>query len=490
MATISSVWNCDSDILTCEFKAHVKEWKNMDRTSPNTASAARDFYDEHIFPVIKALFRGNRPLKVYGGLILTLGSVPEPLILSILGLKPQHVGLLYTQEGEQFLPQIQEETQLPLGQIHPRKVDGAHIVEVYEAIMTLYDDWERPEHLAADITGGRKPMVSGLAMASAVLGADLCYVHYRDFYPELGYKPEPGSEHLILLDNPYTVLGDLDVERAKALYKVHDYAGAQRVFRRLEEQVGDANKAKTYEAYGFLCEIYEAWDALDFGTASRSLDRLLKLLQQFSTLSGLAELDQAADRLRKQEEVLQTLLTFRDRDKERLALQAPDGFHFAFMLYHSARRREAQGKLDMACLLLYRLLEWIGQHRLAQHGIQTDDAKYSNRDALNRRYRQKRKELRISDGSASVPKRIKLLDGFLVLYALNDDIVKSLNWDKLQSLVKVRNLSIYAHGMTVIPKEEFQAFKAMVEELFGQAQRLAGIDDAALFNQQHEFVTL
>lgn len=474
-----------------EFDARVQEWKNMDRSSRAAEADALVFYDKHIFPFIKATFSepGNRPPKVYDGLILTLGFAPAPLILSILGLKPKRVGLLYTQEGEKFLSQIQEETKLTLGQIHLRKVNGANIVEVYEAIMTFYEDWGHPENLAADITGGRKPMVSGVTMACAVLGADIYYVDYSEIYAELGNKPEPGSEHLILLDNPYTVFGDLEIERAKNLYNAHDYAGAQRVFRRLKDQVGDANKAKTYEAYGFLCETYEAWDTLDFGKANSSLEQLLKLLQQFSTLSGLAPLHQATARLREQVGVLQTLRTF--RKNERLALQAPDGFHFAFMLYHSARRREAQGKLDMACLLLYRLLEWVEQHRLAQYGIRTGNPDYSAFDevALFGRYGKKRRELYGRLNMFALPTPIGLVDGFLVLHALDDESVESLDWQALPSLLEVRNQSIYAHGMTVISEEKFQAFRATVEAQFGQAQHLAGID-AALFNQQHEFVTL
>ncbi len=474
-----------------EFDAHVQEWKNMARTSRAEEDTALVFYDKHIFPFIKATFSdpGNRPPKVYDGLILTLGSAPEPLILSILGMKPKRVGLLYTQEGEQFLSQIQEETQLPHEQIQLREVDGTHIVEVYEKIMTLYNDWGRPEHLAADITGGRKPMVSGLTMACAVLGADIYYVGCSEIYPELGNKPEPGSEHLILLDNPYTVFGDLEIERAKNLYNAHDYAGAQRVLRRLRGQVGDANTATTCEAYGFLCETYEAWDALDFGKASNSLEQLLKLIQQFSTLSRLAQLYQAEARLRKQEGVLQTLLTF--SKNEWLALQAPDGFHFAFMLYHSALRREEQRKLDMACLLLYRLLEWVEQHRLALYGIWTDDPDYSAFDegALFDRYKRKRMEVYRYPNVFALPTSIGLVDGFLVLHALDDEIAKGLNWHALKSLPDTRNRSIYAHGMTVISEEKFQAFKATVEKQFVLAQSLAGID-AALFKQQHEFITL
>ena len=230
-----------------EFQTRVAEWKNMDRTSTDAKREALIFYDKHIFPLVKKLFLSkpkDRPQKEYEALILTVGLSPEPLILSILATKPKRVGLLYTPETEKFLPRIQKETALTLDQLDKRKIDGSNIIEMYEAIMGLYTDWGSPSNVAVDITGGKKSMVSGAAMAGAVLGADIYYVDTNHFNRELG-KPEPGSEYLSLLDNPYTVLGDLEVEKAKDLYDRYDYAGAQRIFNQLNEQVGNPSQAQS-----------------------------------------------------------------------------------------------------------------------------------------------------------------------------------------------------------------------------------------------------
>ena len=475
-----------------EFQTRVAEWKNMDRTSTDAKREALIFYDKHIFPLVKKLFLSkpkDRPQKEYEALILTVGLSPEPLILSILATKPKRVGLLYTPETEKFLPRIQKETALTLDQLDKRKIDGSNIIEMYEAIMGLYTDWGSPSNVAVDITGGKKSMVSGAAMAGAVLGADIYYVDTNHFNRELG-KPEPGSEYLSLLDNPYTVLGDLEVEKAKDLYDRYDYAGAQRIFNQLNEQVGNPSQAKVYEAYGLLCAAYEAGDNLDISSAKENLQQLLSILKQFTSASRLVPLRNLEQPLVEQKMALECLENI--FKNEQLALCLPDGFHFAFMLYHNALRREAQGKLDMACLILYRLLEWTEQHRLAKYGINTSNPDYSKdgieQNQLFERYRQKRKEVYGSADMSTLPAPIALADGFLLLDALEDEIVEDLRWSALKGQVEIRNRSVYAHGMSKINPKSFKAFKPTVEKLFKKAQELAGINTDA-FNTQHKFIT-
>ena len=85
------------------------------------------------------------------------------------------------------------------------KIGGSDVVEIYEKVKKQYEEWNiHPMKLAMDITGGKKSMVSGAAMAGAVLGADIYYVDSREFLQEFR-KPKPGSEYLNLLENPYVV---------------------------------------------------------------------------------------------------------------------------------------------------------------------------------------------------------------------------------------------------------------------------------------------
>ena len=475
-----------------EFDTRVEEWKNMDRSTRDKLNAALTFYDEHLFPLVKELFLSkpqNHPQKRYDALILTVGFSPEPLILSISAMNPKQVGFLHTFDTAIFLDRIQQETGLKLHQLHRHEISGSNTVDVYKVIMELYEKWGHPSNIAVDITGGKKSMVGGAAMAGAALGADIYYVDNTTFTPY--GKPEPGSEYLSLLDNPYTVFGDLEVSKAKDLYNRHDYAGAQRIFNQLKGEVGDPNLATIHEAYGLLCATYEAWDNLDIHSAQENLDQLLEILCRYSSLSGLVPLCDYKPVLVEQVEALKRLNDiFAD---EKLAFCTPDGFYFAFMIYHNALRRESQGKLDTACLLLYRLLEWIGQHRLAQYGIMTSQPNYSNsglgETKLLDEYKKKRKTVYGSASVLDLPNPIALVDGFLLLDALEDGIVEGLNWNAFRGQVEMRNRSVYAHGMSKITAKNFNAFKSTVEKRFKKAQEIAGIHPKT-FNEQHKFIAL
>ena len=194
-----------------EFDECVREWKSMDRSTDDERNQASEFYDNKVFPFIKDVFLGKpencRPEgKEYGGLILTVGLSPEPLILSICALKPTQLSLLYTQETEKFLQRIEKEA-LAIGitAVSKHEIGGSDVVEIYEIVKKQYDDWEiHPDKLAVDITGGKTSMAAGAAMAGCVLGADIYYVDSGEFLPEFR-KPAPGTEYLNLLANPYVV---------------------------------------------------------------------------------------------------------------------------------------------------------------------------------------------------------------------------------------------------------------------------------------------
>ena len=419
------------------------------------------------------------------------------MILSICAIKSEKIGLICNKGREKSIDRIVKETDLQASDLVSGgcAVDGSNTIEIYKAIMDFYAEWNEPDKIALGITGGTKVMSSAAAMAGAILGADIYYVHTE--VKNILNKPVPCSEYLRLLDNPYIVFGDFEIEKAKSLYEVHDYAGAQRIFNELEREVGDVNQAIVYETYRYLCTTYEDWDNLDTGKAGSVLDNLLKILMDYPRSEDLRHLHDYQDCLEKQREALKHLQSF--IKEPQLALKRPNGFHFAFTLYHNALRREAQGKLDMACLILYRLLEWIAQQRLAEYRINTKTPNYSEledktNDELLRLYNEKRKEVYPTnvDGSETqdlpeLPSKIALVDGFLILGALEDEVVEDLDWGVFRNVVDTRNQSIFAHGMKKIEKKSYDAFKSIVEERFKKAQEIADIN-ADAFNEQHKFI--
>ena len=502
-----------------ELERRIEEWEQLSQKRGKTSNEAGEYYDEHILPSVKERFVEKSKLvlrqKTYDGLILTVGRSPEPQILSICAIagKSTRVGLLYTEAANDSLNRIFKGMDWQYSDVFDRahRIDGSDTTEIYRTIMELYREWEKyaesdEPKIAVGITGGKKVMASAAALAGATLRADIYYVD-TDEKNKLN-KPVPGSEYLRLLDNPYTVFGDLEVQKAKDLYERYDYAGARHIFEQLEEQVRTPDQVAGYKAYKLLCATYEKWDNLDIGEetgSSKELRELLEILGQYPSLPELVPLQNLKKKLRAQKEALEHLRGIFKKGNEQSALSSSVGFHFAFMLYHSALRREAQGKLDMACLILYRLLEWIGQYHLAKYDIDTSQPNYSKTGVdeaeLLCQYKAKKKNAyksakkKLDSPPTALPiDKIALADGFHILDALDDEIVTQnpvLRWGRFLGRLEVRNQSIFAHGLKRINKDDFEGFKSLVEELFKKAQEIAEIDttDADVFKKQHKFIS-
>lgn len=84
--------------------------------------------------------------------------------------------------------------------------------------------------------------------------------------------------------------------------------------------------------------------------------------------------------------------------------------------------------------------------------------------------------------STYLPEQISLLDGFIHLAALGDEIMMSGKGEsvgklkRLRSVVYLRNNSIFAHGFSPVSKEDYDKFKEFVLLLFRQFCELEQID--------------
>lgn len=172
-----------------------------------------------------------------------------------------------------------------------------------------------------------------------------------------------------------------------------------------------------------------------------------------------------------------------------------------FTMYINAEIRRKQEKYDMATLLLYRLLEMIEQRRLAVYNLYVSQMNYGDINYnLDRQPELKgtgtderlrllketvcavKKELFHRNVSAYLPDQISLLDGFILLLALNDEITevktgKPINkLKRIRSMVYLRNNSIFAHGLGPVPEEDFMKFRAFVIDIFKEFCVIEGID--------------
>ncbi len=143
-------------------------------------------------------------------------------------------------------------------------------------------------------------------------------------------------------------------------------------------------------------------------------------------------------------------------------------------IYCNALRREEQNKLDMAALLLYRLLEMIEQAALAAYGMDTAEPDYyclvgvplegpqqgenstcarqgrrpATREELQEKFGTIRvKILRKQPSETTLPGQISLFNGYLLLKAIDDPLARGINLPRLNGLIEKRNFSLLSTGL-------------------------------------------
>jgi len=440
-----------------------EQWKRIDE------DARERFYEEQLFPAIKNVVvsreQNNYP-QSYTHLILPVGFSPEPLILSILILRPAKVYFLYTQDSGKYLDRIVSESGLMISQIDKDEILETNVPEIYQKVKAIYEKWGKPSRIAVDISGGKKSMVGGCALAGSLIGAHLFYVDSQ-FLPTLR-KPEPGSEKLVILANPYDVFGDLKLERAKDLYSQLDYVGAQRILSELQDQT---STPELYVSRVLLCEAYSAWDDWKIDLALEKMHQTISTIEKYALANPSTPLNDRLVRLRPQliilERLQQALKIINDSNNDIEILTAPE-LYLAMMatLQTGAVRQEQKGKLDVAALLWYRLIELMGQQRLSTYRIRTGEPDYSDTPSdLLDKYQSAHLKLFKGSKPEQLPSPISLLSGYILLSALEDQLGKDLKLLEIRGKVDARDKGIFAHGFKPLQQKEYDDFKNMAQKI-------------------------
>jgi len=361
----------------------------------------------------------------------------------------------------------------------------------------VYEKWGRPRNIYVDFTGGTKSMAAGCAMAGSAIGAKLIYIA-GNFLTDLR-KPEPGSEKLCYIDDPYTVFGDLEREQAISLFNKMDYVSAYRIFEELEQRVPGT---KEYSALKYISKAYNAWDSLDISGAADNLSKCYEIVVTEGKIDKSFVLNSHIEKLEKQLGVIRVLEKIHcseEAAKNKSVIFDNIGYLIA-NLYQNAMRREKQEKYEMASLLLYRILEIVEQKRLWNYGVDTSDADFTklceDEKVLLEKANKIIRSVKGFNEWKQLDKKISLLAGYILLAAVGDDIIKTKkpgkeidSINRLRNKVEARNNSIFAHGYEFISKEKYNEFKKVVEDYMNLLCSIEGIDKEELFDSC-EFIKL
>lgn len=495
-----------------------KEWMGLERATFEQRAKAENYYENQLMDLIVKEFIKNNKNKIteqVDYMILSVGTSYEPLVLNLSLFQPKKILFLYTERSEQIIDKIVDFCGLNISDFQKEKVNETNPLDIYKKVKNAYLLWENPAKLYIDFTGGTKAMSAAASMAGAVIDIQLIYVGTNDYLVDFR-KPRPGSETLYYISNPYEVFGDFEIEKALHLFEQYNYAGAREKLVILKEKVPDPVIRQQLDFVYYLAGMYEYWDSLDFSKAYHASEYLIHMLERDQKYNPQYILMDTLPILKEQEKLLLPLSEIREQIKEKGTMEVFGNVKFIvplmFTMLQNSYIREEQEKYDSATLLLYRLLEMIEQRRLSLYGIDVSKADFLEIKYPVRRFPElkgKRKEdclewytKEISAMKQKIfgkpagkymSEQISLLDGYIHLAVLQDEIMGGKGQDsigmlkRLRSAVYLRNNSIFAHGLSPVSTIDYQKFKDYVIMLFQKFCNIEKIDYIA-YRKKIEFI--
>lgn len=420
------------------------------------AKEAQELYKNQIWPLTKEGFT-DKGIQDYAVSFHTVGTTPEPVILSAKALNAEKVYLLHTADTERQCKTIETELGWGVDRIKTVLVSRSDPEDIYRQVRQIVDDLSPGAALAFDPTGGTKAMVAGLAMFAFSLAEEgrTAHVYYVDNaeYDDQLRRPVAGTEFLKRLENPREVIPDWLYYRAREAYSQGDFSRAKQNFNHAAEREG---RARSLEAV--LSEAYESIDTAQFVPAKTKLEELLNLLQRHPYKQS--PLAKHTDAISAQKEGLEAIiqltatLSGKERSMALLAEPIKVAWTLAALEFMAGRRLKA-GRIAEAVLLRYRALELFLQHRLARRNFDTAKPDFeklctelnTTLEALKERYQDERKAAGAKpDEGVEQRSAVDFTTAFFLLRALGDKAALAVNANKIVGLAKARNSSVFAHG--------------------------------------------
>ncbi|MGB9628157.1 MAG: TIGR02710 family CRISPR-associated CARF protein [Thermodesulfobacteriota bacterium] len=428
-----------------EFGEKVNYWKEL---MLNDRQKAKSFYYDSLFPeIIDRFLQKSQSLSRYHFLISLLGFSPEPIILFLRAIRPQKVLFIHSEETEEYLDAIQKWTGLSLTQVIRETVNSSDPTGVYKSIKE-FASGKDPKEILIDITGGKKSMVGGAAIAGNLLGIDTGYVDYSEYLSDLK-QPRPGTEFPNILRNPFYVFGDIDLDKAREAFNHYDFERCLEILAELDQRIEDIWGIRKLKA---LAEIYKAMDVFNFLEANTLI---LKFLEKYERDKKFI----SADQIKKTADILMIL-----NDQHH-----PEFHTYMCLNYYFAGERMAErARFDIGVFLMYRTIEMILSTGLVDLGIDPSNPNYPEWITVGR-YNKKLKEVYEKEYyEKSLPLKIGLMDSAIILSLYGNPLLKEFNLKELKGVVELRNKSHFTHGDKVLNEEDFRRIRRLSRKLLEQ----------------------
>lgn len=355
-------------------------------------------------------------------LLISIGENPESVIYSINDLKPECLCFFASEEtrhiiNDIILPQIQDR---PAWMAEIITADAYDLLTCYRAITAKWTELQKnwrlePGDWIVDYTGGTKPMVAALILATTNYSSGYRYVSSSDLSKD--------SRQL----NPWDELAVKERQEAALLFRRGRYSQVADIFRGLTQKVSGGEK-QLYKVLADIAEGYGLWDSFQYKQAWEKLKPSQKSLEMATLFGGPPGVTALSTRLKDNLAFL-----------EKLAIGLPGirQEHFLDLMSNAKRRADLENKYDDAFTRLYRALEAFAQIRLTSHNINLSDV---------------------------MKEQEPVIAAYALLEKSGDSAGKTFydNLPQIKLLLDSRNKSILAHGYEPVKRERYEELYKLI----------------------------
>ena len=431
------------------------KWKGY-----HTGYSRDEFYYKELFPeVLKRFLDSEQSKKIktkgYKYVISLVGFSPQPIIFWHKLIEPYKHFFICSPETEKTIDAVFEK----IGYLPPSKYDklvvkSTNSLEIYKTIKDSLNKINKAEwnNTLIDITGGKKSMAGAASIVGGLLKIGIGYIDYKEYDKE-SRKPKPGTEFPITLSNPLEVFGDVEIAKAKDYFNSFQFERALEILERLKHQIRDII---TVEKYITLNNIYNEWNKFNIEKSIGYASEFLENVERERYVLENSE-THLIEEVEKHRNLLNNIKAALDNN----GIKNPKRFYIPVNLYFAAERYATVKKFDIAVFLMYRAIESIEQIRLEKYRIDSSnasDSQYIKNNIHLADYNNIAKDLygKSFRPLQTLPKKIALMDGYILLKVLNDKVAGALPLERILNVTRLRNKSIYAHGLTPLAKDDFR----------------------------------
>lgn len=401
-------------------------------------------------------------------LIMTIGFQKEPIILSILCLKPKEIFLLHTEGSHRIAGEVRDDEDVDKlnSDIHFCEITESNAVENYKIIQEKILTRAKG-NIIVDPTAGRKIMVASLALSAFYFNLPMVYMHSV----EVDGIVYPFTETLEYIQNPFEYFGDIELKIVEDQFNSHFYKSAMITCEEIIKKTRDPATAKKIELIKDLIKIYMEWDKFYHSEVPQKKpilsERLKNIKEEFERFNFEKLLPENID---NNIEFLEEI----DKGYKR-NLNIIDEYRIVDVYLGALRKGTMkQGYYDDAVARLYRVIEMCSSYILLKYGIkdlsQPDWNEFCQK--INKDLNTLNNEFKNKTGKDLPNENLGLDVQMIILSLINDKnaqqiyrIYNAIKKEKSgeRSLMEKRNRSILAHGTDPIQEEDWVKFREKVK---------------------------